>query len=286
MFALITTPTALNDADQDAIRQLAETIAATDGGQPLSDQGRINLSSLEVTHVVARCGSQITGYAQLNPSPGAAAAVEVLGEPSAIDALLDTVQHNCREIDLWAHGQGSRLIEFAERRGYIRARVLSQLRWPVGDLPAPSLPAGVSLRSFVPGQDEDAWLAVNAAAFVHHPEQGGWTRDDLLRREAANWFDPASFLLAEQDGEVIGFHWTKVHTPTLGEVYVIGVAPRAQRMHLGTALLVAGLAHLRRGGSTEVMLYVDESNTTAMAMYERFGFLRFDHDIQYRYTHG
>jgi mycothiol synthase len=46
----------------------------------------------------------------------------------------------------------------------------------------------VQIRTFVPGRDEEAWLAVNAAAFVDHPEQGRMTIDDL----AIGWPSPGS----------------------------------------------------------------------------------------------
>jgi mycothiol synthase len=170
----------------------------------------------------------------------------------------------------------------AEERGYEKVRTLWQLRRTLSDLPDVDPPPGVRIRPFVPGQDEESWLAVNAAAFATHPEQGRWTRRDLAAREAEPWFDPAGFLLAERDGGVIGFHWTKLHPDGLGEVYVLGVDPAAQGMHLGPTLLSAGLRHLAERGALDVLLYVEDDNQQALALYERFGFHRFDRDVQYR----
>ena len=140
----------------------------------------------------------------------------------------------------------------------------------------------MSLRTFRPGTDEESWLGVNRRAFAHHPEQGSWTREDLELREEEPWFDPAGFFLAERDGRVIGFHWTKVHPADdagspVGEVYVVGVEPGQQGGGLGRALTLAGIAHLQGLGLDQVMLYVDESNTPAIKMYTSLGFGRWTH---------
>jgi len=135
---------------------------------------------------------------------------------------------------------------------------------------------------------------VNAAAFADHPEQGRWTAEDLARREAEPWFDPRGFFLAERAGELIGFHWTKVHprdeTPPpgaepapIGEVYVVGVRPSAGGAGLGRALTLIGLRHLATEGLESVLLYVDEDNIPAIRMYTRLGFTTYTRDVSYHW---
>ncbi|MBM2617316.1 mycothiol synthase [Actinoplanes sp. LDG1-06] len=192
------------------------------------------------------------------------------------------------ELRFWAHGDDPGARAFAEKNGFERVRVLWQMRRPLTEpMPDIALPAGVTVRGFRPGADEDAWLEVNSRAFAHHPEQGRWTRDDLLARESEPWFDPAGFLLAVDVADtLLGFHWTKVHPasaadPAIGEIYVLGVDPAGHRKGLGAALSVAGLRHLAGQGLTVASLYVDESNTAAVALYRRLGFEIYKTDINY-----
>jgi mycothiol synthase len=223
---------------------------------------------------------------------------------------------------LWAHGDHPAARALASL-GFSEARRLEQwrrsLRVPLPDAP---LPPGVRLRTFQPGADDEAWLALNAAAFADHPEQGSWTLRDLHARMAEAWFDPQGFLLAEtEDGELAGFHWTKVHGgehehghgdhagssggargaeplvgghprgaeppvgghghEAIGEVYVVGVAPSQQGRGLGRALTVAGLRYLRGRGLNEAMLYVEGDNEAARAVYRGLGFTWWDTDVMF-----
>jgi mycothiol synthase len=93
-------------------------------------------------------------------------------------------------------------------------------------------------------------------------------------------------LAVNGDGELLGFHWTKVHPrqgphPAIGEVYVVGVTPAAQGLGLGKALTVAGITYLQDKGLHAVMLYVDADNEAAVALYQKLGFVRWDTDVMY-----
>jgi mycothiol synthase len=136
------------------------------------------------------------------------------------------------------------------------------------------------LRPFRVGRDEAEWLRVNAAAFASHPEQGRWTAADLAAREEETWFDPDVLLVAEDEAGMLGFHWTKVEEG-VGEVYVLGVDPRAQGTGLGRTLTLAGLAHLAAHGIREVNLYADESNAKAVKLYRSQGFDIIRTDVQW-----
>jgi mycothiol synthase len=262
----------------DEVRTLINTVRHRDGPPPLSDHAMLLLTEAQprLRHLVARADSALTGYAQLDEDTA-----EIADLAGASDALLAALEPMAPRLVVWSHGKRSPVAAAAVARGYVKHRTLWQLHRTLADLPHQPVPAGVTLRSFVPGQDEDAWLALNAAAFADHAEQGRWTRVDVEAREAEPWFDPAGFLLAERDGALVGFHWTKVHPDGTGEVYVLGVSPRAQSGGLGLALLSAGLEHLAARGVRDVLLYVDDSNAAAMGLYRRYGFTPYDLDVQY-----
>ncbi len=158
-------------------------------------------------------------------------------------------------------------------------------------LDRPELADGITVRTFRIGQDEDEWTALNRRAFATHPEQGAWTAEDLYLREQEPWFNPEGFFLAERDGRLVGFHWTKIHGQddhegdhehqAIGEVYVVGVDPGERGSGLGRALTLVGLRYLRSRGLFQVMLYVDESNTPAIRLYESLGFTHWDTDVMF-----
>jgi mycothiol synthase len=196
-------------------------------------------------------------------------------------------------LQIWAHGNLPGAAVLAAGTGFTSVRELWVLRRWIGgaepDLPEPRWPDGVVLRTFTVGRDEDEWVGVNAAAFADHPEQGRMRRPDLEERMAEPWFDPAGFFLAERDGRVVGFHWTKVDPhravePGAGEIYVLGIDPTAQGMGLGKALALAGLRHLQDRGVPAVTLYVEADNPAAVGLYAGLGFSHTATDVLYEHA--
>jgi mycothiol synthase len=262
------------------VQALVDAVETRDGEPPLSDQALTQLASPDVVHLVARNNDRLAGYAQIG-----ADALELAGDEGAVGALLDALDARSvgDDVPVWSHGRRSPVAAALAARGYEQIRVLHQLRRSLADpVPNAPVPDGVAMRSFVPGQDETAWLRVNAAAFAAHAEQGRWTLADLAAREAEPWFDPAGFLLAERGSDLLGFHWTKIHSDGIGEVYVLGIDPSAQGLGLGPALLVRGLQYLAGRGCPQVLLYVDDDNAGAMRLYERLGFSAYDADSQWQ----
>ncbi|MEU6893883.1 mycothiol synthase [Streptomyces sp. NPDC046557] len=287
----------LTEEQADAVLALIADAARSDGTTAVSEQGRLQLRGGRregIRHFLLTDKGRLAGYGQLEDTdPVEAPAAELVVDPSlrgrghgrALGSAL--LAASGKRIRVWAHGGKSAARHLAQVLGLTLFRELRQLRRPLGPdappLPEAVLPPGVTVRTFVPGADDAAWLAANAAAFAHHPEQGSLTQRDLDDRTSQPWFDPKGFFLAERDGELIGFHWTKVHADErLGEVYVVGVRPGAQGGGLGKALTAIGLRHLAEAGLPTAMLYVDADNPAALAVYEGLGFTTHEVDLMYR----
>jgi mycothiol synthase len=197
----------------------------------------------------------------------------------------------------WAHGDAPAARALAASHGLSPFRELLHF---VGSVPV-SLPAaspqaggrgstrgGASpvprvepVETFVPGQDEDEWVALNAKTFAHHPDQGSETRADIEQLETESWFSADNFLVLRRDGAMIGYCWLKVEG-NRGEFYVVGVDPAHHGEHLGSLLFDAGLARLRELGIRDAHLYVEGDNTAGLRLYRSRGFTQDSIDIQYR----
>jgi mycothiol synthase len=295
----------LTTAQVTDVLALVQAARLADGVAPLSEHVMLHLRYDSADRggagrgaagrdFILTAGGEIAGYGYLDPPPGPGAEGEVTGElvihperrrQGLGRALTGEVAAAAggHVLRLWAHGDLPAAAALARTAGFERFRALWQMRRSLREpLDEPAFPAGRTLRTFVPGQDEDEWLSLNGRAFAKHPEQGSWTRHDLELREREPWFDPAGFFIAETGGLMAGFHWTKVQDPGVGEVYVVGVDPAEQGSGLGRALTLAGLHHLRDRGVAQAMLYVDEDNVPAIRIYEALGFTRTRIDAMYR----
>jgi len=285
------------------VEALAAAAAAVDGTAPLSEQVLRHLRHPGAAHLLARDhAGALIGYAQLDaaattPDGTADPVAELVVHPDhrragVGSALAGALLAHTPALRVWAHGGHPGAAALAASLGFTADRELwrmrRSLREPFAD---PQLPDGVTLRPFRPGADEDELLRVNNAAFAWHPEQGGWTLEDIAVREAEPWFDAEGLLLAVDvavPARVLGFHWTKVHQPgsdvpdAIGEVYVLAVDPAARGRRLGPALTLAGLAHLRDRGLDAVMLYVEADNAPAVRVYRDLGFTPWGVDVSYR----
>jgi mycothiol synthase len=281
----------------EIIQGLEAAASLADGHESLGSFTWRDLAapSPESIGILAVDGEDPLGYVHLSPSdtladPHLVAAIVIRPEVRAgggvaatlLDALVTEAASEAAaggpgRVVLWVNGADDAFDAVTEKFGFTRTSEQFQMRVPLPLTESPKWPAGITVRSFVPGADDADWLRVNNRAFKNHPDQGSWAEATLQRRLVEPWFDPAGFLLAEDAHGLAGFCWTKVHDHEpdgpLGEIYVIGVDPDHQGTGLGRALTVGGLEHLARDRHCPIgMLYVDGANPPALGLYRALGF--------------
>ncbi len=150
--------------------------------------------------------------------------------------------------------------------------------------PSPVWPNGITLRSFVPGQDEATVAWVDREAFRDH---WGFVErpfeDDV--KVVQHWmqgpdFDPALWLMAVahngQDRErCVGISLNRTQADgdaEMGWVSSLGVLREYRQQGLATALLHQSFGEFYRRGKKRVGLSVDAQNLTgALSLYQRVG---------------
>ena len=189
----------LSPAEVEAVADVVSAATEADGVGPLSEQARLDLAR-PGEHVLATVHGEIVGYAGGPPH-----AIELVVAPAARGrgiggALLDAVLPAGREVAVWAHGDLPAARALLRSRGLAPVRDLRKLGRPLeprdSERSPVVVPDGFAVRTFHPG-DEEAVLAVNAAAFAHHPEQGSLDLTGLRERMTSRWFEPQGLILVE-----------------------------------------------------------------------------------------
>lgn len=294
----------LGPLDLADVTELLAAAAAVDGQPALSEQKRIEISSgsyaatTGARSLARHTGSgQLVGYGHLSRGneswgieivvhPDHRAEAESLGSLLLGSLLGEVGSLGGGQVYFWAPRASAVDDHIAGANGLEPGRDLIQMRVQLPLAPRPHRHAeALATRAFRPGQDEAAWLEVNNRAFAAHPEQGGWSIEELSGREQEPWFDPDGLLLYEVDDRLAGSCWTKIHRdtdPPLGEIYVISVDPDFQGQGLGRLLTEAGLSWLAQAGIGMGMLYVDGDNAAAVKLYRSMGFT--DDHVDRAYT--
>lgn len=274
-----------------------------DGIPPIAEHIVLHLrhgGDKEDRHLVVEEGEDIIGYAHIDLTDKVAgSSAELVVHPGHRGkgyghALLDEI-YAITSPRIWAHGDLPGAQKLAKEYGLVRQRSVMQLRRSLNQH-LPTQVQDLGLRTFLPGLDDQSWIALNNRVFMNHPEQGEWTLDNLDQRRMEEWFEESGFLLATHNDRLIAFCWTKIHGARthshdgreehghdpIGEIYAMGVDPDFQGKGIGREITIAGLAHLRRKSLMSAMLYVDAENLKAIELYKGLGFTEWSRDVMYR----
>ncbi|HUZ76034.1 MAG TPA: mycothiol synthase [Chloroflexota bacterium] len=289
---------ALDESTLAAVQSLIKVAEEHDGAGAIGEHKFLRLGNggaAATSALLAYADGALAGYGHAQAFPISATqrrlALEMVVHPAfrrrgigsgLVRASLELARaEHADRLDAWAYNGMSGTRELARRFAFTQQRLLLEIR--LADLPSapvPALPAGLEPRAFRPGEDDAAWLALNNLAFAWHPEQGHWDAQDVALRLREPWFRAGDFLLVTRGTELVAFNWLKLdETNANGEVYVIGVHPSLQGQRVGQILTSLGFQHMRARGMTHASAYVDATNSAALRMYYRLGFVIHHADV-------
>ena len=227
---------------------------------------------------VAADGGQIVGYAGLEADQQFAQAAL---NPAIGDALLAHVEEQARSrgfdhITVTAVAEDEPLYALVQRNGFGLDRLILRM-WRAldGNLPEPSWPNGVTIRTYDDGDSERVHALLDAAYAGWDPDYVALSHEGWLALMTEDVdFDPTLWFLAERDDEVVAciLHWRE--SQSRGWVKDLVVRETERGRGLAKALLHHGFRAYAGRGVRRVGLKVDSTNPTgAPQLYERVGFV-------------
>lgn len=273
----------IRDATEDDFEAVVELVAArsraafgVSAEKPAYLRQRWDLRSTDKWVVVAN--GSIVGYASLDEDQEF---VHAARDPAVGDALIAHVEQQARRrgfprLAVTAIPDDAPLYSAVQRNGYTLDReILRMWRMLDGDLPDPTWPEGITVRSYIDTDGERVQALLD-------DEYSGWDESHVARSHegwrafmtAHDDFDAAMWFLAERDGDLVAcaLHWKE--SEGHGWVKDLVVRKSERGRGLAKALLHHGFREYAQRGADRVGLKVDSTNPTgAPQLYERLGFV-------------
>jgi mycothiol synthase len=167
--------------------------------------------------------------------------------------------------------EGARML--LESRGYTPVRTYWRMTMPLEERPPPPVwPEGIGVRTFDQERDTRAVYALIQDAFGDNERHTAESFEEwqafMIDRDA---FEPGLWFIAESKGEIVGCVLCPNYEDE-GWIRQLAVAREWRRRGLGTALLRQAMSEFSRRGRRELGLVVDSWNRTgAKELYERAG---------------
>jgi mycothiol synthase len=295
----------LSKSQQESVLALIKAAHDFDGTPAIAEHVLLHLrhgGDKSDSHIVYEENNNVIAYAHLDTTDRVAGpSVEAVVHPNhrgkGLGSLIlkEAIKRCGDKTRIWSHGDLPAAKAIAASLNLERLWSNLLMNKSLGEI-QPVI-SKYPIRTFIPGLDNQAFLAVNNNVFSNYPDQGGWSEDDLKVRLNEGWFQKEGFFVAEDKGEFIGFCWTKIHGAhthshsggdddhgheALGEIYILAVNPDYKGQGIGRDLTITGMNYLKHQGLNNVMLYVGFENEPAINLYKSLGFNKLGSDVMYR----
>lgn len=197
-----------------------------------------------------------------------------------ITSVVDTARGwGAKYISTALPGDQPRSLAFLERLGFQRVRTFDKMRLTDLSGDVPPLPDGYSLRNFVHGQDETAFVEVFNAAF-----HDSWDFTPVKVSEVAQWnhrpsFNPRGCFVLMEGDHMVGFTSVLFNPDraeqtgrVIGRIYEMGVLPSHRKRGLGYLLLRVAIRYARENGFQGLDLVTDDLSEAGKQLYAKVGF--------------